>query len=109
MSREPKKIYTILTMTNLEQGEHKFLNFGSERLVGWYSDKNDAFDAVMENACDINETCYDYALIEEIEEGLYRSAISGSRWFFKYNRDTRGYEQIEEPDFVKSYCGFTIG
>lgn len=99
-----------MTMTKLEQDEKtKFPDFGSSSIVGYYFDMDKAFDAVKENAYDINETCYDYALIEEIKEGLYQSASSDSRWFFKYNKNKDGYDQIEEPDFFKHYYSFTIG
>lgn len=100
-------IYTILVFTRLEQDEKGWPNFGSERLVGYYTNKDIAFNAVINNSCDINETCYDYALIEEVEEGLYNAAMN--RWLFKYNRDKDEYESIEEPDFMKHFSGFTIG
>ena len=100
-------IYTILVFTRLEQDEKGWVNFGSERLVGYYTDKDVAFNAVINNSCDINETCHDYALIEEVEEGLYNAAMH--RHLFKYNHDKNKYEQIEEPDFMKHFGGFTIG
>ena len=103
-------IYTIMTMTKLEQDEKtKFPDFGSSSIVGYYFDMDKAFGIVKENVCDINETCYDYALIEEIREGLYQSASSDCRWFFKYDKDKDCYYQIEEPEFLKHYCGFTVG
>jgi hypothetical protein len=100
-------IYTILVFTRLEQDEYGWSEFGSERIVGYYTDKEKAFDAVKSNACDINETCYNYALIEEVEEGLYNPAFN--RWLFKYNSDIDKYEPIEEPGFMKHFSGFTIG
>lgn len=104
---EHNKIYTILVFTRLEEDKHGWPEFGSERIVGYYTDKDKAFNAVIGNACDINETCYDYALIEEVEEGLYNAAFN--RWIFKYNKDADKYEQIEELDFMKHFSGFTIG
>ena len=104
---ESNKIYTILVFTRLEEDEHGWPEFGSERIVGYYTDKEIAFDAVKCNACDINETCYDYALIEGVEEGLYNPAFN--RWLFKYNRDLDEYEPIDEPKFMKHFSGFTIG
>ena len=103
------KIYTILTFTKLEIDEHKWPVFGSERLVGYYADKQHAIEAVKNNNADINETCYDYALVEEVEEGLYQPANSDKRWLFKFNRDTKLYEPIEEPDWLHEFSGFTIG
>lgn len=101
------KIYTILVFTKLEKDKKGWPNFGSERLVGYYTNKDKAFNAIINNACDINETCYDYALIEEVEEGLYNAAMH--RYWFEYNRAKDKYEPIEEPDFVKHFSGFTIG
>lgn len=97
-----------MVMTDLYQDEQtKFPEFGSERLVGWYSEFEKAYSAVTENACDINECCYDYALIEGCEEGLYQPAME--RYFFKFDNKERKYVPIPEPDFVKKVCGFTIG
>lgn len=100
-------IYTILVFEKLEMDKNGWSDFGSERLVGYYTNKEKAFDAVKCNGCDINETCYDYALIEEVEEGLYNPAFN--RWLFKYNSDIDKYEPIDEPSFMKHTVGFTIG
>lgn len=102
------KIYAIMTMTDLTFDEQtKCPEFGSSRLVGWYSEFEDAYSSVSGNCCDINETCYKYALIEECEEGLYNPA--NKRWWFEYNHEKDRYFQINEPDFIKGFCGFTIG
>lgn len=102
------KIYTIMVMTDLSfNATSKFPEFGSSRLVGWYSKFEDAYSSVIENNCDINETCYQYALIEECDEGIYNP--SHKRWWFEYKQEEEQYKQIEEPDFVESFCGFTIG
>lgn len=102
------KIYTVMVMTDLTfDREIKCPEFGSSRLVGWYSQYCDARSSVESNSCDINETCYRYALIEECEEGLYNPAFK--RWWFEYDREKDGYIEIEEPNFIKGFCGFTIG
>ncbi|MDN5317612.1 MAG: hypothetical protein PWR08_1737 [Thermoanaerobacterium sp.] len=54
------------------------------------------------------ETCYNYALIEKIEQGLYQ-ADNQNRWFYKFSRETGIYEPIEEPEEVKHWCNFAIG
>lgn len=90
-----------------------FKNFspdlGTSRLIGWYGDYETAVSAVMENWCGIDECCYDYALIEKIEEGLYRPANSSERWWFKYDQVTDTYAPVEEPKEYEGYSGFTIG
>lgn len=102
------KIYTVMVMTDLTYDSSiKYPEFGSSRLVGWYPEFEDAYSSVSANNCDINETCYQYALIEECEEGLYNPA--SKRWWFEYNREKDRYFQIKEPNFIKGFCGFTIG
>lgn len=103
------EIYTIMVATNLELDNEKFPYFGDSSLIGYYMDKEAAFERVKENACDINETCYDYALVEQIREGLFRPATYDSRWWFKYNAERKRYEEIPEPPFLKHFCGFSIG
>lgn len=103
-----KKIYTILTFESLGQDPiTKAPELGSERLVGWYSDFATAEESVRDNACDINETCYRYALIEECSEGLYQYAPH--HWLYEYNKETDTYNPIEEPPFMKVCTTFTIG
>ena len=102
------KIYTVMVITDLYHDEQtKCPEFGSSRLVGWYPEFNMANSSVKENSCDINETCYNYALIEECEWGLYHPA--SKRWWYKYNKEKDEYIPIDEPDFIKGFCGFTIG
>lgn len=102
------KIYVVMVMTSLSWDEQiKEIDFGSERVVGWYSNYKDAYEDVANNACDIWEAYYQYALLEELEEGLYCPVQN--RWWFKYNQEKDGYEEISEPEFCENYTGFTIG
>lgn len=109
MDNKEKPIYLITTFTKLEpNAENKFFpNFGSTRAVAFYYSFFDAYTTVKYNNCDMWETCYDYAVIEELLPGMY--PLGESRWFFKYNRTIDSYEPIGEPDFMKHYTNFTIG
>ena len=101
-------IYVVMMCERMEV-KNFFPDFGSSRLVGWYGAYETAVSAVMENWCGIDEYCYDYALIEKIEEGLYRPANSSERWWFKYDQATDTYAPVEEPKEYEGYSGFTIG
>ena len=101
------KIYIITTMTKLEQNKLGWPEYGSTRTVGWYESFNDAEKCVVYNNGDIWETCYDYAIIEEVEEGLY--PYCKPRWFYKYNIETGEYERIEEPELMKHIVCIGIG
>lgn len=99
------KIYVIMTFSKLDNNNW-FPDFGSRNLCGWYFDFKDAYRAVTENMCNIWEHVYNYALIEEVEEGLYSD--STKRWFFQFDKNLKSYDLIEEPEFLKHFGGFTI-
>lgn len=80
------------------------------RCVGYLSSKEDAINAVINNACDIYEAgAYPYAVIEHIEEGFYQYDFEPT--WFEYNRETNKYEIIEKrPNFIKeNTVGYAIG
>lgn len=101
-----KSIFVIKVMEKLELDKDGYLTFGAERNIGWYRKKKWAFRCVEHNNCDIHEYTYDYAIIEEVEEGTY--GFTPCRWFFKYNSENNKYEPIDEPKFIAQYCGLTM-
>lgn len=102
--RDHSPIYAITCMETFEEKILKdgrpsgFPTYGSTAFMGFYHDFDDAVESVMENACDINEHCYNYAVVEEILPGLY--SYPRPRWFYKFNREKNEYEPIEEPKFM---------
>ena len=79
------------------------------RCVGYFSELDLAIDMVKNNAGDLNEAgYYPYAVIEYVEEGLYR--YDQHPMWFKYDEITEGYEKSERPDFIpNNHVGFGIG
>lgn len=97
-------------VTVVEKMEYKspyFANTGDTRTWGFYSEKNDAVQSLHENRTDMREYCYDYAVIEEYEEGI--SNDTGERQWFKWDEERQGYFEIDEPEGVKYICCFAIG
>jgi len=82
---------------------------GDTRCVGYYSTFEKANEAVLDNACDIWETCYDYAVIENIPEGLYQYDFKPI--WYKWNDIEEIYEKIDERPTCIDKCliGFAIG
>lgn len=101
-------VYTIMVFEKIEC-KHGFCNLGCKRLVGFYHNFDEAEQAVTTNAGDINETCYNYAIIERVKPGLYQCATSEDRTLYKFNYETHIYNKIEEPEFFNRFVGFTIG
>lgn len=78
------------------------------RCVGYKKTFKNADQAVRENWCDINETIYNYAVIEFFkDDAIYPTCLE--RWFYKFNYEKSIYKSIEEPIEVKHFCNFAIG
>ena len=73
-------------------------SLGETAFQGFYHEKDEAIESVRLNAADIAESIYNYAVIEEIEPGLY--FYPRVRWFFKYNCNNDRYEDVVEPEFL---------
>lgn len=103
-------IYAIKTMTRCQEDAKYpgYLDFGHERNVGYYTDLGDAINCVSNNDGDIWETIYTFAMIEEIQEGLYGSAGSHT-WWFKWNNMNQQYESMDMPDLAANKFGFIMG
>ncbi len=120
MSILNKPIYMIMVCTKLEEKVYEhveddgtttlipsgLVTCGDTDVVGFYFEKEEAIEDVEANACDINETIYKYAVIEEIYSGLY--PISDNRWIFEFDRDSEIYVQIDEPEILKKYLVLTM-
>ena len=89
---------------------HEIDDMYGTRCVGYLSNKDQAIEVVLENACDIYEAgAYPYAVIEHIEEGL--DQYDFKPLWFKYNEELDEFEQLEKaPDFINPRTvGFAIG
>jgi hypothetical protein len=105
------KAYFIGTFRDLYKDDLGWPQLPGMRVVGYYEDLETARKCIEENWCDLYECgYYKYAVIEDIEPGLYQSTESNPI-FFKWEGDekTGGYKEIERPEILKSTFGFTIG
>lgn len=94
-------IYTITTFEKYEIDHNTNGNIevktGDVRTIGFYSDLNIAMSDVEHNSCDMYEGCYEYVLIEGFQEGLYCFPSVLPRFLYKFNKQTKHYEQIDMP------------
>lgn len=100
-------IYTVMVFEKLDI-DRGFPNFGNSRVVGFYTKEEDALNAVKNNACDINERCYDYALVEKYNEGLYNVDYHYNRKLFKYDIKTDTYNEIDFPWELLMFVSFAL-
>lgn len=101
-------MWFITVFQKIEQGPLGWPEFGAERTWGFYSDRETAVQALHENWTDMWEYLYGYAVIEQYSEGISLYEF-GSRQWFKFDEERKGYFEIEEPECVKILCSFALG
>ena len=94
-------IYLITVFDKCEPGGLLGYELGDTRSVGFRPNFEMAEETVKTNMCDIWEGSYEYACIEELDHSLYPWA--NNRWFYKYNRELKCYEEIDEPVILKNH------
>lgn len=97
----------FITLFEHLPSKEKWFDNGDQYTVGYLDNYKDCKSVLQTNKCDLHEGCYDYAVIEDISEGIYQYAKQ--RWFFKYDPDKNGYFEIDEPECFKHLCGFAMG
>jgi len=93
-------MYFITTITNLSDNS-------DSRCIGYFSEQESAIKAIENNRGDFWETIYNYAVIENIPEGIYK--FDAEPLWFQYDRDTEEYKPIDRPEETLHMCGFAIG
>lgn len=106
------KIYTITMVEKIHTNEispDQYLpEFGDRRCIGYYTNFSDAVAAIT--ICDLHRKYYEYCIIEEIHEGVYKD--TPNRWLYKreqYCKDDYIYVPIAEPEEIKNVRNFGIG
>ena len=100
-------MYFITVFDKIEPNEMFYAEFGDQRTWGYYTEYEMAQSSLHENRTDMHEGCYEYALIEKIGPGI--CAHCEERQWFKWDKEKRGYCEIEEPECVKHLVNFAIG
>ena len=104
---EKEKYYFITVFEKIEADKLGWPNTGSSRCWGFYRQKDVALQALHENWTDMEETIYQYAVLEEYNEGI--SHATGYSQWFKFDDEKGGYFEIEEPECAKHFIGWSIG
>jgi len=92
-------IYTVVTMRQNSRS----------RCVGWFPNKEDAIEVIIENYGDINEAgYYPYALVEGVKPGLYNFDLREEIWF-KWDDDKHQYIQCDKPDKFHNTLCYSMG
>lgn len=97
------KLYTVTTIA--PSGP----SYGGTRLVAICTDKKAAVSLILRNACDMYETSYTYAIVEEVESDAMYGAIGfeTALWFkWEGTYETGRYLPSETPKEFLRTIGF---
>ena len=100
------KIYLIATIRDIIENQPE-----CSRVPGYFEDLDTAKKCIEENWGDLYEDgYYKYAVIEDVEPGLYKSSESDPI-FYKWEGDSKTgkYVEIKRPVEFDHLFGFTIG
>ncbi len=105
------KLYFVATVEGTETKTNPTDHVPDKRIVGYFLDLETAKRCIEENWGDLYENgYYKYAVIEDVEPGLYGS-IHSKPIFYKWvgDEDTGGFKRSRRPKSLKHTWGFTIG
>ncbi len=105
------KLYFIATFEGVQTKANSPNYDPDKRVAGYFLDLEEAKQCVEQNWGDLYEDgYYKYAVIEDVEPGLYRSAHS-KPIFYKWvgGIDDGGYKKTRRPKYWKRTWGFTVG
>ena len=106
-------IYTVTLMDEFKDEKNaRFSSPVSHKAIYWMADHNwtagyftnldDAINAVKNNELDVFEHCYNYAVIEAFDEGFYPMPEMKQMWF-RYDKKTDKAYEIEPPVYNQIY------
>lgn len=120
-NQKEKTVIFVTTFEKLEKTEGDYYEFGSTRTVGVFEDIEEARDIVKNNKDDICETIYNFAVIEEVNMGLY-PMLKREPEFYKVTNVTKigvdgkeiynselTYELIKPPESLQNDLPIAIG
>jgi len=107
----PTSVYTVTVCMKMEDS-CGWGDLGSCRVVGFYFNEADAVASVLNNAGDMFEMTYNYAIIEKINEGVYGVDIGYVPRVFRaeHRIDAPIITELEKiPSFLNNIRGISIG
>lgn len=100
-------MFFITCFSKIDKDNLGWLDMGTSRVFGFKETFEDAEYALNHNSCDMWETIYNYAIVEEMYPAIHPDVEN--RWFYKYDREKDGFFRIEEPEEFKNYTNIALG
>ena len=102
------KIVTITAFEKIQVDPIAHLpTFGDRRCIGFFSNIENAMEAILINKNTIYNQQYKYCILEEYDEGLFKYCTN--RYLFVWSKEKKRYVQIDEPIEIHLVTNFGIG
>lgn len=95
-------ITTVLARRN--SIENPTLLVDTHRTFGYYKERTDACEAISENRCNMQESIYNYLVLEEIAEGIHPE-VGVELWY----RWVQQWVPCNKPSDLKSIINWALG
>jgi len=99
-------IYTVTVIQTIKLDHQTNLpDFGDRRCVGYFNDLLGAQLAIKWNGEKLHDGMYNYVIVEEMREGLFRADTK--RYIYQWIDSN--FVEIDEMDIIKNLSNFGIG
>lgn len=99
-----KETWEKMLISELHNFRHN--HFGDVWTCGLYYTVDDAKEIVEKNITDIQEGCYDYAIVEEYQYGTY--PFMGQCFLYKWDNENKCFIPYDHPFLHVGFQGFTF-
>ena len=100
-------MFFITCFEKCEKDERGYFNSGDMRTFGYFDTVEACIQALNENVCDMHECLYEFAVIENIGQGIHPHAKEIS--WFRWNDEKQGFFEIEKPECSRNYSHYALG
>lgn len=105
----PVYFITCMEKDGTEKNKLGYADFGSMRTFGFFYDLKKTREALEENAGDMHEYLYSFAIIEKMYPGIHPMCIEEEeKEWYRYDFETDGF--IINPEMMTNeVCNFALG
>ena len=100
-------MFFITCFEQCQKNELGWFDGGNERTFGFFDNLETCKQALRENWCDMNETIYNFAVIEYIPQGIHPKAREIA--WFHWDKERDGFFECEKPNATNHIVNHALG
>ena len=100
-------MFFITCFSKCENDARGNLDIGDMRTFGYFDNLETSKQALNENWCDMHEGLYEFAVIENIGQGIHSHAKEIA--WFRWDDEKWGFFEIQKSECTEGYCNYALG